>query len=102
MKSLQNYAYGRLLESKNNILDTNFEVQPYDWRKFKAIALKDKSIKHLVHPDDDEVEFLYNPKTKNILTRYEGLEVKVYTSITASDFFNIIRGNPTLLHKYIE
>jgi hypothetical protein len=100
MKSLQKFSSARLFES-TGILDYNYEVQPYDWRKFKELVIKNKNIEHLVHPDDEDVEFLYDPKTKEILARYEGLDLEVWTSIPKSDFFKSIRGSKDLIKKYL-
>lgn len=102
MKSLQNYSNLRFIVESKGMLDYNFEVFPYEWEKFKKIVLQNKKFKHLVHPDNTEVEFLYEPKSRDILIRYEKSDLKAWTSVEKADFFRSIRGEKNVLDKYLK
>lgn len=103
MRSLQNYSGAKLLvEKANDILDFNYKVFPYEWEKFKKFVLKTKKIKQILHPDDPNKEYLYDPKNRDILIHYDKENLKAWTSIEKADFFRSIRGEENLIDKYLK
>ena len=102
MKNLSNIIIEASIES--GILDYSYEVFPYIWESFKKIA--ESKFKLKIHKPtgkkDDIYELVWDPKTKEVLARYDDDKMEVWSSITKSDFFQVgLKTNIEKMKKYI-
>lgn len=96
-------SYKTLTEAaKSKILETNFEVYPYEWDSFKKLIepILPKTMKFISIKNKDE-EMLV--KNKEVVARYDSYDMILYTDIAKQDFHQLIQTKNTKnFKKYIK
>lgn len=86
MKTIKQHIHeSKILEAKSSILDDNYSIFPNEWRKFVERA-RSKGMKW---SKEGDYEIVYNNK-KEVIARWDELDMKIYTSIPKADFSKTI------------